>query len=870
MALVCLWTLGRASAEVDVRATKTFDLRSYSVEGDLTQFLNENPAFLNGNELTQSLRLEASGNVNDKVSVDIRLDDSGLNPDEQRMKIEVAGRVWNLVVGKIPVTLPGNRFLMGQRTGMGLFVKGEAGRDRIELFAQRPEGRSHRNVFEGRGSLQEYVLTDRSGLQNPLVVVGSDKVTLDGRRLERGVDYEIDYLEGAVLLSRTLLPLDPRSRLTVEFEEGGSGSGFASTVFGGRYTRRFGKRPREPDRDVPAAGTGPAGSYVSLGFAVEADDRSAPPSASTTDMSPGRLGVFELQGRAEVSRDLTVTGAAAVSARDRDTWTDAGSEDPTGAFEVGAAFSPGRFELRLSRAVIDPGFAGVGLDRFTRGAERSDLARDGASTLAEALWKGATGARVETRFREARTNLAGTRAEAEEATRVGAVQVDLPEVAGGKLGLGWLVEDAETRAAGSADFVDSRRERLTAVQSRQLGAVKLQVSGELEDTVRAADASESYALAGVELTGPGEARIGWSAGGSLRETARGAGSDPTRIARDAHGGVSTELRDDLTLGVDFRHLRETRLDDTDPAAPPSQEANTGEARLRLNGRKLEGELHATGEVRSRVLVDRLTPWGTPQQDLSPNQRLPQTAVAQDPVLTRGFARSLTWRPVDAWEVGVSGRDKFELDTATGEHYSRDRSRDGRVSWSPDKYLRARIEVGSGDSFSDPSRIDRSNWDQRFEVTRSLESGLSISATRTRERLDDRIEESRSEAKTKDRLGAEKQVRRNLLAKGGLSTGRERTSADLTTTGVDLSLEWARPRLGGKVAAGVEVQGVTGEDASGGDVETARKRWFMSAAGKLGEGGFVDLDVDLKSSGEDGRGGQGYRGLTTQLKLGLEF
>lgn len=842
-------------AELEVNASKTFELRSMSVQGDFSQFLVDNPLYLSGNEFEQNLRLEVTGSIGEKVHVDVMLDDSIYQDEEKRMRVDVSGRVWNLSLGRFPLMLEGSRFLMAPRTGLGAFLRGTTNREVVEAFVQRPEGKTQRNFFEGKGALQEYVLTDSSGLANPLVVVGSERVVLDGRLLERGVDYEMDYLEGAVLLSQHLLPLDERNRLSVEFEEAGEGSGLRSTFFGGRYTREFG-----PTREA----------RVSLGFAGEVDQLSEDASTATTGISPHRLGVVELAAQVPLARGLIAEGRAALSSLDEDTRSEEGDHEPVGAYDLKLTYGARLFDLTLGRSVVEPGFQGVGLDRFQTAGERRFASRDGSVSFLQGTYRPHADFQARASYQEAESNLSDLADEAREDVRTATFEVDTRGVLGGEVDLRYLGEASQGRAAGATEEARSGKDRFSVVHSRRLGRIGVQFRGELEETYRDQEALDSYQLAGVEFTGPTTSSVTWSTGGSLRAVHQGDAGDPSRLETDARAGVQAEVGEDLSLGLDLQHRRIRNRDPSDTSRAPREETNTGEARFRyLRGERLEVETVLTGEVRSRVFLDGISEYQA-NLDARSQDLTAQTALTPNPVLNRGSTSQVLFRPSRKVELGGGYRWSREADIRTDELYSREEGGDGRVTWTPSEHWKTSLEASQGASENPVAGNQRDNLSSRVEVLRSFPRGSNLSLRRTLEDVDDHANPDLSERTLENRLGLEHRIRRGLVAKAGLHAGAEQRVARSETQGFDAGLEWTQPRTGSRLGMGVDFTDVRGTGSDGEDQESLRKKWFLSAAGRLGEEGFVDLGLELTSAGADARGGEGYRALTTNLKLGLEF
>jgi hypothetical protein len=826
-----------------------------SVQGDFSQFLVDNPLYLSGNEFNQNLRLEVTGSIGERVHLDVMLDDSVFQDEEKRLRLDVSGRVWNLSLGRFPLMLEGSRFLMAPRTGMGAFLKGTMNRETVEAFIQRPEGRTQRNFFKGKGALQEYVLTDSTGLPNPLVVVGSERVVLDGRVLTRGEDYELDYLEGAILLSQGLLPLDERNRLSVEFEEAGQGSGLRSTFYGGRYTRQLGPKKE---------------AHFSVGFAGEVDQLSQTSSLETTGITPHRLGVFEVSAHTPLAPGVILDGRAAISSLDEDLNSDEGGRGPVGAFDLKLSYGARLYDLVVGRSVVEPGFQGVGLTRFQTAGERRFASRDGAISFLQGNYHPHKDFQARTSYQEAESNLSDLPDESREEVRTATVEVDTNGLLGGELDFRYLGEVNQGRIAGQAEERSGTKDRFSVVHGRRLGKVGIQLRAEMEDVYLEGEPADSYQLAGVEFTGPTTSAVNWSASGNLRVIHRGDAADPKRLERNARAGFNADMGDDLSLSLDYRHRRETNRDPEDTSRAPEQETNTGEARLRyLRGERLEAETVYTGEVRSRIFLDRFNDY---QAGLDSRTYQPpaQTAVTPNPILNRGSTTNVLFRPSQKVEVGGGYRWRLEADTQTRELFSREEGADGRVTWTPSEGWRASFQQGENHSQNPTAGTDRSQYSQGLEVVRSFSSGSNVNLTRSLEHLEDRANQDLSERILKDRLGVERRLRKGVVAKGGVSTGVEERVVRSETRGLDAGLEWTQPRTGSRLGIGVDLSQLLREDSAGERQETARKKWFLSAAGKLGDEGFVDLGLELTTAGEDPRGGEGYRALTTNLRLGLEF
>jgi uncharacterized repeat protein (TIGR01451 family) len=129
------------------------------------------------------------------------------------------------------------------RTFNGARVEGGVGALRASAFAARGAEALGRDVFQGDGTSGPYRLSSRS------LIVGSDRVRIEvrdrfqsevvveTRTLQRGLDYDLDYLAGTLFFRR---PVPSRSDafdpvyVVVEYEVLGTGA--ESTTAGGRAT----------------------------------------------------------------------------------------------------------------------------------------------------------------------------------------------------------------------------------------------------------------------------------------------------------------------------------------------------------------------------------------------------------------------------------------------------------------------------------------------------------------------------------------------------------------------------------------------------------------------------------------------------------
>ncbi|MBI4859355.1 MAG: hypothetical protein HY815_03730, partial [Candidatus Riflebacteria bacterium] len=359
-ALLFSWTAGASYSELRITGTKDFQYRSFSVTGSLNQFLVDFPTFLTDRGFTQSLRLNVTGTVLDNVSVDVSLDDTNDIEKDRKLLVRADGKAFSLTAGRLTLEAPQTRYLLFNKKALALVGTYRKGRHEVTGLVGRPEGESTRDFFKGRGSQQEYLLRNRP------VVQGSEIVQLDGRLLVRGSDYEFDFEEGTLILNRRLLPVEPTSTLTVEYEGTGNGSLFKTTVVGLRERYRLapckGRKtgPQTPDR-------------VGVSVVMSQDEVPSAAGSPTTTRSPERLTLVGADLFSELSPGWIVSGEVATSIQQTDLRLDSSATVRGTACDVALGHKGGRLDLRLAHQYLGPGFQAVGKREFVRLGEVNDL-----------------------------------------------------------------------------------------------------------------------------------------------------------------------------------------------------------------------------------------------------------------------------------------------------------------------------------------------------------------------------------------------------------------------------------------------------------------------------------------------------------------
>ena len=187
--------------------------------------------------VTSGLRLQLDGDVADGVTVRAALTDENTPilpegttaqlQDLDRVFVEIEGRRTSARLGDLDLTIDGTTFAPLQRTVQGAAVRreigpqlgpGVGGSALVSASATRGIFRSQ-DIQALEGVQGPYRLQGAAGEPFVVVVPGSERVFLDGRRQTRGqaADYTIDYGTGEVTFTPTRL-ITAERRITVDFE----------------------------------------------------------------------------------------------------------------------------------------------------------------------------------------------------------------------------------------------------------------------------------------------------------------------------------------------------------------------------------------------------------------------------------------------------------------------------------------------------------------------------------------------------------------------------------------------------------------------------------------------------------------------------
>ncbi len=212
-----------------------FDAPGLSKSGSISRSIsmgNSQDVIVNSN-----LNLQLNGQIKDNLYLSAVITDNNIpvQPDGYSQQIREFDKVFikvyndkhSLQAGDLDLEKPQGYFMVMNRKVQGALYQGQykLGKDNKTIYtaqisASSAKGKFNRNNFQGtEGNQGPYKLT---GAQNETYIVllaGSEKVYIDGRKLTRGQDndYTVDYNAGEITFT-TKQPITKDSRIVVEFE----------------------------------------------------------------------------------------------------------------------------------------------------------------------------------------------------------------------------------------------------------------------------------------------------------------------------------------------------------------------------------------------------------------------------------------------------------------------------------------------------------------------------------------------------------------------------------------------------------------------------------------------------------------------------
>jgi len=212
--------LGSWARNLYVSGGSSLSSRSFSVQGSAqAQELYEqqnNALFFGTRQLgpfQQNMDLTIQGSLFNAFNVNARLTNTRQgNYLNQSFGFNYKSKGTEFNIGDVNASLPGNEFVTFARTLRGLTFGRDFGNGmRLQGVASITQAVTRRGTFFGNGTRGPFPLN------TSYIIEGSERVRLNGRDLQRGSDYVIDYLIGQITFQGGLI-VNPEDTVEYTYE----------------------------------------------------------------------------------------------------------------------------------------------------------------------------------------------------------------------------------------------------------------------------------------------------------------------------------------------------------------------------------------------------------------------------------------------------------------------------------------------------------------------------------------------------------------------------------------------------------------------------------------------------------------------------
>lgn len=178
-------------------ARKDFRVGSVEVDGNATLARGENSDLADPFAFGQAFSCDLKGSPGEGVYTEFFYDDA----QEEKIKrlfLEARHGDFFSTAGDLSLDFGDREFALKRKDIRGISVGTRSGSKELRAFTSRVKGRTERDAIEGNFSKGPYILNGGA------IVPGSEILELDGRILERNMDYAIDYTSGILSFTRNL------------------------------------------------------------------------------------------------------------------------------------------------------------------------------------------------------------------------------------------------------------------------------------------------------------------------------------------------------------------------------------------------------------------------------------------------------------------------------------------------------------------------------------------------------------------------------------------------------------------------------------------------------------------------------------------
>ena len=180
-------------------------------------------------DLDQSLFLKINGKLSDEMSIEAQLSDSQtpITPEGDsrelssldKIFIRLYGEKYELAFGDLEMNFD-NSYFMRYSTKFEGLKAGWSGKNKVTGALAASKGKKITDSFDGLEAKQGPYYLSVEGTSGVQVVPGSEEVFLNGRQMQRGTDYSIDYSEGGITFSsRHFISSTSHIRVTFQYSD---------------------------------------------------------------------------------------------------------------------------------------------------------------------------------------------------------------------------------------------------------------------------------------------------------------------------------------------------------------------------------------------------------------------------------------------------------------------------------------------------------------------------------------------------------------------------------------------------------------------------------------------------------------------------
>ncbi|PLX18038.1 MAG: hypothetical protein C0601_05760 [Candidatus Muiribacterium halophilum] len=210
---------------------KTFDVKNIKLDGDITRFVLENPDLSEGTSIDQALKLKVMGDLAPGIKINAVFDDTKVQNDNREITLFMTGKRFDGSIGDIMTSFKFSDLIYFNKKTQGIEIKDK--KQNFYFLVAKSDGKIFSEIFTGKGAQQEYRLKFY-----PLVR-GSETVLIDGKKLVKGTDYDIDYEDGSIFLENEVLPVESSSNIFVNYQYLEDEQAFKRYTYGLAYRRTY-------------------------------------------------------------------------------------------------------------------------------------------------------------------------------------------------------------------------------------------------------------------------------------------------------------------------------------------------------------------------------------------------------------------------------------------------------------------------------------------------------------------------------------------------------------------------------------------------------------------------------------------------------